>query len=426
MAKTKSNLLTDNEIKKAEPKESDYKISEGNGFYLLVKQNGTKVFRFDFTFNGKRGTLTIGKYPIVTIKEARAKHLEAQKQIQEGINPSRAKVEVKEAKRAVEELKELEAKTQLHLVAYAWLESVRDNIKEVTQKKRHLIITRHLLLPYAKVNENGFIISTPPIHTITRKNLLATLQSIDNKGLGETARKIAGFAKRIFDYAVNKEYIEINPMYSIIQRDIFKKREVRHHPALTDETELKALFDAIDNYKGYVIVRQALKLVTHIPLRASKLASLRWEFVDFENRLLTIPRSQMKVSNSNLDDFRLPLTVQSLKVLQDTKQLGLSDEWVFPSDENFDLHINPETPRAALNDMGYQGRQSLHGFRTTIRSLCDTHYEEHNTDFRVLESVLDHIETNKVVRAYTHKADYTKRQRVLLEWWGSFVDKIKE
>lgn len=80
--------LSDTEIKKAKAKDKNYKLSDGHGLYLLVQSNGTKLFRFDFTFEKKRNTLSFGTYPETSLKEAREKREIAREQLKNGINPS--------------------------------------------------------------------------------------------------------------------------------------------------------------------------------------------------------------------------------------------------------------------------------------------------------------------------------------------------
>ena len=69
--------LTDTKIKTSKPKEKDYKLSDGQGLFLLVKTNGTKLWRFDFTFASKRQTMSFGIYPEIGLKEARDKREKA-------------------------------------------------------------------------------------------------------------------------------------------------------------------------------------------------------------------------------------------------------------------------------------------------------------------------------------------------------------
>ncbi len=57
-----ANMLTDTELCSLRPKEKAYKISDRDGMYVMVTTAGTKSFRYDYRLNGRRETLTIGKY----------------------------------------------------------------------------------------------------------------------------------------------------------------------------------------------------------------------------------------------------------------------------------------------------------------------------------------------------------------------------
>ena len=87
--------LTDIAVKSSKPKEKAYKLSDGDGLYLFISPAGGKLWRYDYAFNGTRKTLTLGKYPIMTLQEAREAHLQARKNIAKGIDPSDLKKQAK-------------------------------------------------------------------------------------------------------------------------------------------------------------------------------------------------------------------------------------------------------------------------------------------------------------------------------------------
>ncbi|MFY4765189.1 Arm DNA-binding domain-containing protein, partial [Aliarcobacter butzleri] len=60
--------LTDTEVKNLKPKDKDYKICDGNNLYLVVRKSGIKFFRFDFFYNNKRQSMSLGNYPEVSLK----------------------------------------------------------------------------------------------------------------------------------------------------------------------------------------------------------------------------------------------------------------------------------------------------------------------------------------------------------------------
>jgi len=92
------NLKKSDVYSTARSKEKDYSISDGGGLTLLVKSNGSKLWRFIYRFNGKQHRLGFGVYPTVGLKEAREKAEESRSQISNGINPIEIRNEEKKAK----------------------------------------------------------------------------------------------------------------------------------------------------------------------------------------------------------------------------------------------------------------------------------------------------------------------------------------
>ena len=81
--------LVNSQVKEAKPQATDYKMSDGGGMYLLVKKNAAKYWRFDYRFHGKRKTLAIGVYPIVSLKDAREKLRAAKIQLSNDQDPAK-------------------------------------------------------------------------------------------------------------------------------------------------------------------------------------------------------------------------------------------------------------------------------------------------------------------------------------------------
>lgn len=79
--------LTDIQIKNAKPQQKNYRLSDGQGLYLLVTKAGSKLWRLDYCFDGKRKTLSIGQYPTISLESARQKKKEAAEQVAKGIDP---------------------------------------------------------------------------------------------------------------------------------------------------------------------------------------------------------------------------------------------------------------------------------------------------------------------------------------------------
>src|SRR5450830_986033 len=93
--------LTDLKIQSLKATSQTQKISDGDGLYLHVSTSGTKSWRLDYRFGGKRYTLTFGQYLLLSLAAARIKRSDAKKQLMEGIDPGATQRAKKEQTRAV-------------------------------------------------------------------------------------------------------------------------------------------------------------------------------------------------------------------------------------------------------------------------------------------------------------------------------------
>lgn len=427
MGNKKVAPLSDTKIKNAKPKEKKYVLSDGNGLQLLIKPNGKKIWEVRYTLAGKPKATTIGNYPLVTLVEARERRNTFKSKIANGIDPIQEK---KQIKALIEEEKvENEAlkNGQFHLVAYGWLDTLTND--ETTTKKRRRAFERDIFPYLCEYDKQHTIVSSKHINTITHGELLRIINEKE-KTAAETARRLLTDCNRLWLYAISHGHASFNITTNISKKDALKKPVKNHYPKITDKKILGELLRAIDEYKGSVIVRNLLRFVSIIPLRADNLCKLKWDNIDFDKAIITIKRSEMKVKNKTLPDFVLPLPKQAIAILKETQESTGWGEWVFHGVTNFNTHIGLESANKALRLMGFvdevNGRkQTLHSFRGTFRSLSETHAREHGASFETMEKVLDHQEANQAVRAYTHKADYTEQMRELLQWWAIFLDKIK-
>lgn len=429
MANRKVSPLTDTEIKNAKSRDKEYSLPDGNGLQLIVKPDGRKVWEIRYTVDGKPKKTTAGTYPSVALSKVRLKRDELKSKVLNGIDPIQEKKEIKATLITEKEaIKALDA-SQLHLIAYEWLSTLKG--AESTAIKRQKAFERGILIHFSTYDKNNRITSSQPMGEITHGELL---KIITNKGKThkETAERLFADCKRLWTYAVSHDYIDIN-ITDKIDKSVIPKGEEKHYAKITDEKILGELMRAIDVYKGDggVIVRNLLRFVALVPLRASNLCLLKWENVDFEKAIITIPRYDMKIKDKNLQAFILPLSLQAIAILKEVHAITSWGVWVFHGMKNIHHHVNKESGNKALRLMGFtdedQGRkQTLHSFRGTFRSLSETYATEHNVSFEARERSLDHHEKNKAVRAYTHKADYTEQIRTLLQWWADYLDVTKQ
>lgn len=414
--------MTDTELKRAKPRDKEYFLTDSNGLRVRIAPNGSKTFQFRYSFLNKRKIITIGSYPQFSLNEARKKLFEYQEMLEKGVDPQavkemRAKIESQNIDR------------QLHIIVYRWLELKKQTLNHNTINRVKRILENYLLPHFCKYNKQREIISSIEIARITHGEITAIVTKLQAR-LEETSRRLLMYCRNIWQFALSFGAVKNNIILNIDTKNILPPKNRKHLAKITDETILGELLRAIDSYKHSELIRSALRFVAIIPLRAENLAKLKWEYIDFENKILTIPRSNMKIKNKNLPDFSLPLPPQAIKILQEIKAFTGWGEWVFHGKVNIYKPFTYESANKALRSMGFadeaRGRkQTIHSFRGTFRSLCDTYQNEHNANFEIKEAVLDHRIGNSITIAYSHKANYTEQMRPLLCWWANFLDRLR-
>ena len=403
----KLNLLKDIEVKSAKTTNKIYYLSDGGGLRLKVDVNGSKIWEFRFTLNGKSRKTTFKTYPIVSLKEAREKRQEFQEFINKNIDP-------------IEYFKNLKNENILETEGI-FLNVVKEWLAREEQKtapSTHINKVRTFdndIIPFLKSKHIKEIEISDVVKILESK----LLQSYD------VSSKIFSYLDSIFRYAVLKGYCDRNILNDIKKGDIIPSRKSRHFPKITDIAIFKELVNAIYTYKGSHSIRNALRLVLHLPFRAENICNMKWEYIDFDKNAIIIPRNQMKIKDINLQDFKLPLSNEVINILKEQEQISGHQEWVFLGTNNRSP-INSESPNKALKIMGFNdettGRKiTMHGFRGTCRSLLDTLDIENKFSFEAKEKLLDHHDNSKVIRAYTNKSDYFEHIKPIVDFWSNFI-----
>ncbi len=408
--------LTVKEISEAKPKDKKYSLSDGGGLFLIVKPNGTKTWMFRYSYNSKRKETTFKNYPLISLKIAREKKDKFLKLLDDGIDPITYKNEEIE-KRKIEE------SNTFKKVMYEWLEleKPRASLNQYKWKKNRF---EKDVLSYLK---------DKPMNKITVQDITRIIGQ-KNKTAPETASKLFGYLKSLWGYGMMNGYCERNLLIEMNKSLLITKQVVKHMPKISDLEIFKELVNSIYNYHGGFSVKNALKVVLHIPLRAENLCTMKWSEIDFEKKLLTISRDKMKLKNVNISDFKIPLTDEVITILKEQKEEleNYTNEldYVFLGVNNKD-HINKESPNKALQLMSFnderKGRKiRLHGFRGTFRSMIDTLDTQNKFSFETKERALDHHEKSKVVRAYSHKGNYLEQLKELMNFWSGYIMSLKD
>lgn len=370
--------------------------SDGGGLYIYVKPNDSKFWEFRYTrpVTGKKTFIGIGPFPDVSLSEARDKALEMRKLLHEGIDPQIDRIERKA------KLKLLQTYT-LKYVANQWRELKVSQIKDKT-----------MLDNWRKLEKYAFHkLGDIPVKSLSAPIVIEVLREPESIGKLETVKRTAQLLNEIMNFAVNSGFIDHNPLSGI--RDVFKKPVVEHMKALSPH-EVSDLMRALGHANLYVVTRYLIEWQLHTMTRPAEAAGTRWDEIDFESKVWVIPDSRMKMKR----EHRVPLTDETLSILEGVKALTSNSPYVFPSTRSNSRHVDPESINKALKRIGLQNRTTAHG----LRSLASTTLNEWGEDPDLIEVALAHIGKDKIRNAY-NRTDYLERRREMMQRWSSYLTK---
>jgi integrase len=391
--------LTDIAIKNAKATEKQFKLFDREGLFMIVKPSGGKLWRLKYRHLGKEQQLSIGTYPMVSLKEARSKRDEARKLIAEGLNPA---FEKKKAALVAS----LNSAVTFGAIAEEYIDKRDDEgTKPVTTTKARWLIAQF-----------GKSFAARPISEIEPYELLAELKQIEQSGRLETARRCHSIAGRVFRYAVAT--LRTSRDISADLRGAIRTPKVKHHAAILDPTKLGELLRAIDGFNGQPTTIWALKILPHVFVRPGELRQAEWIEFDLSEAVWRIPAGRMKMNREHV----VPLSEQVLAVLKDTKSVTGRGRFVFPSLHARDRCMSENTLNTALRRMGFgQDEMTSHGFRATASTLLN---ESGLWSVDAIERALAHGDANSVRGAYHRGAHWQERVR-MAQWWSDHLDALR-
>lgn len=389
----KATPLTDSAIKVAKPKDSPYKLTDGQGLYLEVTPNGSKLWRLKYRIDGKEKRLALGAYPAVPLQQARQKRADARELLAQGVDPGAEKRAAKQAQRADGVTFETLARDWYAYRAPRWADS--------TAYKAKLYM------------ENDLIpnIGARPVKAITRPELVELVRKVEARGTLNAAGKIRQWLHQIFRFGLASGVVEANPATDL---DVVAAppKATRHHPHVAF-AELPELLGKIESTTLNTLTRCAIRLLVLTAVRPGELRQAPWSEFDLDGATWTIPKARMKARRPHV----VPLPRQAVAILRQLKEITGDYRLVFAGQQNPDRPMSENTINKALRLMGYEGRQTGHGFRHLLST--ELNGRGYNRDW--IERQLAHGDNDEIRDTYNH-ATYLEQRREMMQAWADSID----
>jgi integrase len=404
-------IKSDATIRNTKPITTTLRMNDGDGLYLLVKPNGARWWRLDYSIGGKRKTLSIGVYPDTGLKAARDKADESRKLVAAGTDPS----DLRKADK-VKQAKSLEADRRIADGLPA-VDSFEDIAREWFTKFSAEWAPSHSYKIIRRLERDIFPwIGKRPIAGINAPELLSVLRRIEDRGALETAHRAHQNCGQIFRYAIATGRAERDPSPDL--RGALPAVRQAHRAAITEPKAIGALLRAIDGYQGYFVTKCALRIAPLVFVRPGELRKAEWTEFDLDKSEWNIPAERMKMREPHL----VPLSSQAVEILSELHAFTGEGRYLFPGARTNGRPMSDNAILAALRRMGYaKDEMSGHGFRAMARTLLDEVLQI-RPDY--IEHQLAHAVRDPNGRAYNRTAHLIERRK-MMQQWADYLDKLK-
>lgn len=403
----KHYALKDSELKAAKPliingKAKKVKLNDGEGLHLIINPQNVKYWVYEYTFNHKESSISIGRYPEITLAQAREIAHKYNALKANGNNPIDHKRNTKQIDKSLQP-------ESFEAVARLWFANrkCKQFISE-GQKKRIIQSLESNVFPF--IGKKSF-------SEITPKTIFSVLDKIQKRGAIETAHRVLGRIGEIYNFAVFEGITEQSNIINSVKGELITPIK-KHYAAIVEPDKLGLLLVTLNSYKGNEITKALIDFLPLVFQRPSEVRTARWQDIDFIKRTWAFTANKTKTLQI------CPLSNQALRILENLKPLTEKSCFVFPSARSYTKPISENALRAAYLSLGINTNSEMtsHGWRATARTILEEvlKYPEN-----FIENQLAHSKHDTNGSAY-NRTKFLDDRRIMLQAWADYLDGLRD
>ncbi|MFD0750619.1 tyrosine-type recombinase/integrase [Mucilaginibacter calamicampi] len=386
--------LTDLQCLNAKPQDTKYKLTDAEGLFLVVMPNSKRYWHFKYTIHNTERVISFGRYPVISLSEAREKRLAAQKQIKLGIDPLIVREKEKQ------------------LAAFNAANTFEPIAREWHERNKYQWADRHAACVMFRLEKYLFgKLGKLPLAEINAQFLLSCLETISPA----TARRLLQYCGRIFRYANVTGRMQGDPTLGVVE---ILRRPRKGHMASIDIDELPDFLNSIEAIR-FNVSRQtylAMRLILLVFVRHKELRKAKKIEFNFDTAIWTIPAERMKMRLEHL----VPLSQQAISIIKELFSLNPNSEYLLPSNHNRNKAISENALLDFVYLAGYKGKMTVHGCRALAMGICQ---ERLKIPFIVIDRQLSHVPESEVRRAYD-RAKFWDDRVSMMQRYADYIDEV--
>ena len=409
--------LSDLVVRQAKATGKAYTLPDIDGLSLAVTATGSKSWHFRYYWMKEPKRMSLGTYPEVSLREARALRDEARALVAKDINP---RLHRKQKRAAVK----LAGENTFEAIYKKWLAHRELGLKKGRQ-------TTLSILPRVFAKDVLPLLGKRSIYDIKRPDLLEMIARIERRKALSVAEKVRTWFNQMFRYAlVVVPGLEQNPA-SDLDVVALPLPPVNHNPFLR-MAELPKLLQRLRKYRGRLQTQLGLRLLLFTGVRTGELRLATPDQFDLDRGLWIIPPEVVKQLQvdmrrkrqlpKDIPPYIVPLSVQAIEIVRHLlEQLKPAQHYLFRHDSELKKRMSENTLNGALKRMGYRDLLTGHGIRGTMSTaLNEIGYPKVWVDAQ-----LSHVDPNKVSATYNH-AEYVEQRRRMMQDWADRLDLFEQ
>lgn len=382
---------TDREIQNLKPQEKRYSVKDklNNGLFIEVKESGVKSWHYRYSLDGRQDRLVLGRYPDVSLKDARQLRDESASLVAKGISPKQSKKKV----------------TSVLFSDYG-----ERYLNEVIKKERKDPYNMMLCLN----NDIYPMIGDIALDQISIDDVRRVIWRKKDQGYNAAANQVRGLLKRMFDYAMTLGFVPYNPVLAIPTRHIYKAIPRNRY---LSTSEIRTYYTTLLNSRIYRPRKLGLLLSLLTLVRKSELLRAKWEHINFEQRIWLIPETKADSATGHSREMVVYMSDQVIEIFKELKTIAGDEPYVFVGRKS-GTHISHNafnTAQKAALVLTDIPDFTVHDLRRT----ASTHLNEQGFNSDAIEACLNH--TMRGVRGIYNKAKYEKERIEMMQKWSSYI-----
>ncbi|PZO68570.1 MAG: integrase [Pelagerythrobacter marensis] len=418
-------MLTDKGVRATLPKDKPFKLADSGGLFLHVAPTGYKSWRFKYRLGGKEQLLTFGRYPDVSLADARELRNEARKQLRAGSDP-------RHAARRARLIGANEDQETFETVAKRWHDKQRGRWKPVHANDVITSLERDI---FPKIGNM-------PLDQIDRRTLVAVLRKIEARGAIETAHRIKQRVAKIYQFANAEGGDFVNPAADINEA-LAPVPPAQRYPALVRLSDIREIIAKIDRAGASPVTRLASRLLALTAQRPGMIRLMQWEDVagvdwadltsSMTEAMWIVPASKMKqelhLRRDDAFNHPVPLSRQAVDVLRAIRLFTEQSKFVFPSIRSGTEPMSGNAIGYLYNREKYKDRHVPHGWRSSFSTIMNEMVERKAgqdermlADRLIVDLMLAHTPKGmSATELRYNRAAYLPRRRELAQQWADLI-----